>query len=227
MNVRRVEAITGWDMGSSGRSCECESREREPDQQAARKRAGRVGQGYRGHGSRRNSPPATGRAGPREARGGRRKTGWLTGFEPVTPGTTNLRLPEEPHQVSYRSRWKPTNPSDFHLGQLLLFRQLRRREGGKTYRFEESSNRFSGLFPTISSGADAGAAGEPATPAPHQRSRRGVEGLRDRRQGVMGPGSIGRINLADAEDFRTRWLFVFLLQQRPSSDPRPCSQGRG
>jgi hypothetical protein len=24
--------------------------------------------------------------------------GWLTGFEPATPGTTNLRLPEEPHQ---------------------------------------------------------------------------------------------------------------------------------
>jgi hypothetical protein len=44
---------------------------------------------------------------------------------------------------------------------------------------------------------------------------------------LMGPGSISRINLVDAEDFRRRWLFVFLLQQRSPSDPCPCSQGRG
>jgi len=35
------------------------------------------------------------------------------------------------------------------------------------------------------------------------------------------------VNLVNAEDLRTRWLFVFLLQQRPCSDPRPCSSGWG
>ena len=63
----------------------------------------------------------------------------------------------------------------------------------------------------------------------------GVEGLRHRRQGVYRDlqgargqrRPSGRVNLGHAEDLRTRWLFVFLLQQRSSSNPRPCSPGRG
>jgi len=42
-----------------------------------------------------------------------------------------------------------------------------------------------------------------ASLAPAQRSCHGGAELRDRSQ----------VHLNDAEDFRTRWLFVFLLQQ--------------
>lgn len=43
----------------------------------------------------------------------------------------------------------------------------------------------------------------PASPAPAPRSCHGEAGLRDR----------SKVHLNDAEDFRKRWLLVFLLQQ--------------
>ena len=80
--------------------------------------------------------------------------------------------------------------------QLLCERQLRRRGYRKSYRFEDSSNPKSepataGLViaqdgPQAPAGKGAGAAGEPTTPAPHQRSGDRVERLGDRRQLVHG-----------------------------------------
>jgi hypothetical protein len=63
----------------------------------------------------------------------------------------------------------------------------------------------------------AKAAADARSPALAQRSCHSGAGLRDRSQ----------VHLNDAEDFRTRWLFVFLLQQRPCPHPRPCSSGWG
>jgi len=76
--------------------------------------------------------------------------------------------------------------------------QLHRPEGGKGCRFEDSSNPF-GLLPA---GPDTGAANEPATPAPHQQSRHGVEGLRDRRQGIYRDRKVADIGSAGSPHLR-------------------------
>ena len=66
---------------------------------------------------------------------------------------------------------------------------------------------------------EQGSAGS-APPRPRAASETGVRAFTDLRPSV-------RVNLDDAEGLRTRWVLVFLLQQRSPANPRPCSQGRG